>query len=590
MSLRLLGFVIVLMVVPVLSGCVNTPAPAPSGDNEIPSYKGQLVPVDKRKLLPYDTTGEYSFTIDKGVYGVLKILDQYVNVQLPPTSLGGAPAGMARVHMGVWLPNVTEGTKVPVIADVGPYYEDGDVAATTPAARLGGFLITNFVQHGYAVAQVSVLGTGKSSHCMDLMGPDEQAGVDAAVTWLGTQSWSNGNVSLIGRSYDGSTPWQAAMFGNPHLKTIVPISGLIGVHELMWRNGSAENRAPIMHNGVYGTFGLDGDTEDWQNLCKGYLEGPANGVGALVTGDHVAAPYNEYWSSRYFLDRVLKNYKGSVYLIQGLQDWNVDNHMAFPTHQRVEGAGIEIKGLYGQWQHQYPDRPSEHMRNAAGVGKEAFPQSVRFDWAQDLYEWFEYYLKGTGPKPPLHVEVQDHVGSWRIEPTYPPRDATWVPLALGREFKQVAGGTAVTRADAMTFESAPLANATRIAGQPTLHVRVTPQGPGGQLFAHLSDKSTGLRLGHAVMDLRYAAGGMESKPVVPGQPIVAKMQFFAMDAALPAGTVLSLRLTQTGFDYGRVLVPLDLQVDTSGASVFSMPTVMRNETVFFQPPPFTPTP
>ena len=65
-------------------------------------------------------------------------------------------------------------------------------------------------------------------------------GIDAAVTWLGTQSWSNGKVGIIGKSYDGSTPWQAATFGNPHLATIVPMSGLIGVHELMWRNGSME--------------------------------------------------------------------------------------------------------------------------------------------------------------------------------------------------------------------------------------------------------------------------------------------------------------------------------------------------------------
>ena len=44
------------------------------------------------------------------------------------------------------------------------------------------------------------------------MGTDEQRGIDAAVTWLGTQTWSNGNVGIIGKSYDGSTPWQAATF------------------------------------------------------------------------------------------------------------------------------------------------------------------------------------------------------------------------------------------------------------------------------------------------------------------------------------------------------------------------------------------
>ena len=137
---------------------------------------------------------------------------------------------------------------------------------------------------------------------MDLMGTAEQLGVDAAVTWLGTQAWSNGRVAMIGKSYDGSTPWQAAMFGNPHLSTIVPISGLIGVAELMWKNGSSEARAPIMHNGVYGSYGIDGDAEDLQNLCPDYLSGPATGGAAWAWGGEAAG---SYWEERYFLDRVL---------------------------------------------------------------------------------------------------------------------------------------------------------------------------------------------------------------------------------------------------------------------------------------------
>ena len=163
--------------------------------------------------------------------------------------------------------------KVPVIADVGPYYDDGDVSATTPAERLGRFLIENYVPHGFAVAQVSVFGTGNSNHCMDLMGTDEQRGIDAAVSWLGEAEWSNGKVGLIGKSYDGSTPWQAATFGNPSLATIVPMSGLIGVHELMWRNGSMEARGAIMHNGVYGSFGVDGDAGTKHFVEFGSAEG-----------------------------------------------------------------------------------------------------------------------------------------------------------------------------------------------------------------------------------------------------------------------------------------------------------------------------
>jgi len=110
---------------------------------------------------------------------------------------------------------------------------EGDKPATEPSERLGGFLIRQLVPHGYAVAQVSVFGTGNSGHCTDLMGDSEQAGIDAAVEFLGEAAFSNGNVGLTGRSYDGRTPWEAASTpeANDHLETIAPISGLTDLRE-----------------------------------------------------------------------------------------------------------------------------------------------------------------------------------------------------------------------------------------------------------------------------------------------------------------------------------------------------------------------
>ena len=71
----------------------------------------------------------------------------------------------------------------------------------------------------------------------------------------------------------------------------------------MWRNGSAEARAPIMHNGVYGSYGIDGDEEDYQNICPDYLIGPGTGTSAYLLGSEV---FGEYWAERYFLDRAYK--------------------------------------------------------------------------------------------------------------------------------------------------------------------------------------------------------------------------------------------------------------------------------------------
>ena len=589
MSFRPLAVLLALLV--LAAGCLSA-VDAPVAGVPAP---GTVTSVYERASLPFVLDDEFSRPLVAGVLDMLPVEEVFLPVDLPATEGAAAAEGGAIVHMGIFRPDVPPGTKVPVIADIGPYYGDGDVDALTPAERLGRFLIENYVPHGYAVAQVSVFGSGLSTHCMDLMGLSEQLGIDAAVTYLGSQEWSNGNVGLIGRSYDGSTPWEAAMFGNPALKTIVPISGLVGVQELMWRNGSAEFRGPIMHNVVYGQFGIDQDAGDAHTACPDYASGPAQGLGAYVTGDHFAPEVNEYWAERYFLDRALENYRGSVFLIHGLQDWNVDNHMAFPTHQRVQDAGLEIKGLYGQWAHMYPDRASEHETLPEGRGAEAYPESVRLDWAQDLLEWFDHYLKGTGPKPALQVEVQDNMGAWRVEETYPPRDATWVELGFdGAEWASdapapVVGGPSVLGAGApqtirLTFPALSETEDVRIAGMPQLPVVVTPSGPGGQLFAELRDADTGLRLGHAIMDLRFAAGGTEMQPVAPGMPLTAMMEFFAMDVVLPAGHALELRLAPTGEDYLPSAVSAPVTVDMSAASMLRLPTVVRAEDVFFTLP------
>ena len=130
-----------------------------------------LQPVEERENLVYDNSDVFSRVSWNGTYGIDMVRSIYVSVPGITTADGGAGVtGGAEVHLGLWLPQIEgcdydatelpDECKVPVIAEIGPYYDDGDVDALTPANRLGRFLIENFVQHGYGVAQVSVFGTG----------------------------------------------------------------------------------------------------------------------------------------------------------------------------------------------------------------------------------------------------------------------------------------------------------------------------------------------------------------------------------------------------------------------------------------------
>ncbi len=559
---------------------------------------GIRVPVWERYTLPYQTDGDFGVALEVGPYDILPTENEwnsthtFVEYEIPLEEGGAAPNGL--ISLAVWRPNVPEGMKVPVIAESGPYFQEPSVNTPTievPGSWLGQMFIDQILPHGYAFAQISVSGTGRSNHCMDLMGTAEQLGNDAAVRWLGEQTWSNGAVALIGKSYDGSTPWQAAMFGSEHdyLKTIVPISGLIGVKELMWKNGSAEARAPIMHNGVYGSYGLDGDEEDYQNLCPDYIIGPGTGVGAWAWGGEAAG---DYWAERYFLDRVLENYQGSVYLIQGMHDWNVDPHMAVPTINRLIDAGIEARGLFGQWDHDYPDRPVQldDRSDLGGRGGEAFPEMIRFDWMQDMLEWFDYYLKGIGPQPGQWIEIQSNQGSWRIEERYPPVDVETVSLDLGGLMTNAGGSTTVLpdASSGPVYLSEPLENSMYIAGMPRLHVQVSTATVGGQLYALLEDcdeQSNCIHLGHAIMDLRYHEGGDDVQTWVPvAETITAKMEFFAMDAEVPAGHALRLSLTSTGEDYLPASTSSVVFIQEGEGSTLQLDTFDPDNRRYFTPP------
>ena len=575
-----------------LSGCLDSQTQKPELESS-----HWLPDVEDRSGMIYESDDVFSRVSWNGSYLIDEVRSVYVPVPEIDASDGGAGVtGGAEVHLGLWLPviegcdwgaaEVPENCRVPVLAEIGPYYNDGDVDALTPADRLGRFLIENFVPHGYGVAQVSVFGTGESNHCMDLMGHDEQAGIKAAVDWLGSQPWSNGRVGAIGKSYDGSTPWNAAAAGSDYLATIVPMSGLIGVHDLMWRNGSMEFRGAIMHNGVYGSFGLDGDSGDIENACEGYLEGYYAGPAAYLTGDNLAWLGSDYWEERHFLTHALDVYGGSIYIIHGMQDWNVDPHMAFPVHQMSIDAGFDVKGLYGQWGHDYPDRVSGHSGLSSGRGAEAYPYTLRWDWADDLLEWFDYYLRDIGPQPRLIAEIQDNMGGWRVESTYPPEDVEWMMIGMD-ECEILLGGSTVTSSSQTRIECPAFERETRIVGTPTFHVeaQIGLLATSGHLFVEMVRTSDEMHLGHAVMDLRFHAGGKEGETLFPGSTVIAKMEFFGMDVVLPAGDGVTLLITQTGEDY--VPSPVSTQpvsISLDSASVLGLSTVNRTCADLFLPP------
>ena len=212
------------------------------------------VPLHERHMMNLDLTQERSvLPVNGSIENIRTYTEHFIEVELPASEEDAGFPEDDLMHVALWLPDVPENEKIPVIMTIHPYYDFGGEGMpgvgddsnpnTIPDRGVGEWVYNNFIRHGYALAQASTFGTGQSTHCQDVKGLGEQTGIQAVVDWLGKQNWSNGNVGLMGKSYAGTTNWEAAQNHSEHLKTIVPISGSIGVQEMFYRNGSSEARA-----------------------------------------------------------------------------------------------------------------------------------------------------------------------------------------------------------------------------------------------------------------------------------------------------------------------------------------------------------
>ena len=517
------------------------------------------------------------------------------------------------IHMGVVRPDVPSGTKVPVIVFASPYLDhnltDGDL--TTCAPRL----VENFVQHGYAVGFVAVRGTSDSGGCSDLMGNAERADLDQSITWFGEQGWSNGRVGMIGVSYDGSTPWEVAGTGNKYLKTIVPISGVNDIYHLMYHNGAPEFRAPLVLNALYYTYPFfPGDAfsrsrEHWVKsiVCPEAFKGFYSSLHSTFTGERDPLGY---WAERNSRPGVEKNYKGSIFLARGLQDWNVDPAHDFPWVTELDRKGIFVKYMLGQWHHDWPDSFSEDEVMEPG-------EPVRWDWADVLLDWWDYWLKnkrgrGLGPR----AQVQDSSGEWRNETAWPPADARPTKLFLAGDGSlaqnaspiensypiaydavKLYSGEAGRNCVCARFTMGPFKEDFRFAGIPEFSATVVPYGPSGHLSATLysttgaySARSAEL-VGWGMVDLRFAQGGEVAKPVVPGQPMKVTVPLEPLDVVIEKDRSLLLLISQSAYGgnstsvpdrYSISAFPLDLLVG-GDKSTITLHTFTRGPKAFFVP-------
>jgi uncharacterized protein len=478
----------------------------------------------------------------------------------------------------------------PVILEASPYHgtladRDGTRMFPDPTDDEGNLLgLTGyFAPRGYAVVMVDLRGTGRSSGCLDQLGPNDASDLKEIVEWAASQDWSNGRVGMTGHSYVGSTPSVAAAMAPEGLVTIVPSAGLASMYDhqfnkgvpwnLQWAGPQYAYQALAINRhlppGLPEVLSPTGDNfgEDMESFGCGLQSSATLSGPGQVTGQYSDWHAARDWSEGAAAADI------PVFMIHGIHD----NAARIPAAEwffanRFGRPGDKV--WIGQWDH-----GSTNGRCGNEDGERVAHPTCRFDQMQyAMHAWFDKHLAqrdvDTGPAVEAFLNGERPVNvstvvdpetlsakafaqpAW-TEPTtwhslFP--DAT--DMSLGTEAPEQEGtGTFGVLADALlqgvgatdlTFTSEPLADDTVFLGLPQMRLDVSMSyGQVADVVTTLfREDANGNRQAVSFCAIQpQLRDGVETlSPVVPGEVMALDLQCFTTAQWIPAGQKLVLQV------------------------------------------------
>ena len=315
-------------------------------------------------------------------------------------------------------------------------------AGANATPDLPGSLDNYYVPRGYAVVIGESIGTFNSDGCPDVGGPWETLGTKAVIDWLNgrasgfdakvggnqvTADWTTGDVGMTGVSYNGTLPNQVATTGVEGLKTIIPVSAISSWYDYYRANGLVV--APHSETqGVGENAYLGEDTDVLADFIAARMRTTCREVldYLLDNQDRVTGDYSDFWAARDYLGRV-KDIRASVFVVHGLNDWNVKTKAFAEWWYRLADSRVERK----LWL---------HNGGHGGPGPVSTPAGAAYKLAEN--RWFDHELFGVGngimDEPKLTIQRED--GSYHDEADWPARGARGVELKLSSSSATAPGG------------------------------------------------------------------------------------------------------------------------------------------------------
>jgi uncharacterized protein len=405
-----------------------------------------------------------------------------------------------RLAVTLYLPTtLAPGERYPALLEYLPYRKDDDEAVRDFGTH------TYFAKRGFVGARVDIRGFGMSEGSA----PDreysaqEQQDAEQVIAWLAHQSWSNGNVGMLGISWGGFNSIQMALRKPPALKAILAVDA---TDELFKED---------VHY-MDGIFHVD-EFELTMDLDQGRTGAPDFTLEESTIGPRMNSPP---WSLMYMKHqrdgvfwrspvRPIETLQVPTFLIGGLQDGYRDS-----IPRMLDKVKAPLKAWIGPWNHGFP--------NDSDYGP-------LFEWRDQAVRWFDYWLKGrdTGVlgDPKLIVyqqhwhapesQTQDVPGEWRAENSWPPAGAATTALYFQSEHRlsfskteegldqlrnipstgveagfwwgELATDQRPVDAHSLIYDSPALTEDFAILGLPRVSMQVTADAPLANWFVRLSD-------------------------------------------------------------------------------------------------------
>ena len=259
-----------------------------------------------------------------------------------------------RLATRIWMPEGAESDPVPAVLEFLPYRKREGTAprdeSTYPV----------FAEAGIAGVRVDIRGSGESEGVIDGEYTErELSDAVEVIEWIASQSWSNGNVGMMGISWGGFNCLQTAALKPKPLKAVISIASTVDRYndDIHYKNGchlyanlswaatmlAYQSRSPDPE--------LVGDR--WKQMWLERLEGEPYFLEDWIEHQRRDA----FWEH----GSISEDFEGFPVPALVIAGW-ADGYRNTPV-KAIEGLGDKAKALIGPWVHKYP-----HF---------AFPQAAR---------------------------------------------------------------------------------------------------------------------------------------------------------------------------------------------------------------------